>query len=85
MLESREAISEQFSQIGVILDDFSDSIYKSTPSTKEAENEIISGLRAKYIYVDNITIFEKYNRRKEVFIYAHTRGGHCATTKTLLK
>lgn len=81
LLESREAISEQFSQIAVILDDFSDSIYKSTPSTKEAENEIISGLRAKYIYVDNITIFEKYNRRKEVFIYAHTRGGHCATTK----
>ncbi|NLJ90568.1 MAG: SpoIIE family protein phosphatase [Clostridiales bacterium] len=81
LVESREAISEQFSQIGYILDDFSDTIYKSKPSTKEAQKDIISGLRAKYIYVDNITIFEKSNHRKEVFIYAHTRGGHCVTTR----
>ncbi len=81
LLESREAISEQFSQIGFIMDDFSDTIYKSTPSTKEAEKDIINGLRAKYIYVDNITIFEKCNHRKEVILYAHTRGGHCAITK----
>ena len=81
LLECREAIAEQFSQIGFILDDFSDSIYKSSPSNMELERRIVNGLRTNHIFVDNLAIFEKQNNRKEIFIYAYTRGGHCITSK----
>lgn len=81
LIESREAIAEQFSQIGFSLDDFSDSIYKSTSKTKELKDKIVTGLRNNHIIVDNIGIFEKSNQRQEIFVYGHTHGGHCLTTK----
>lgn len=81
LLESRQAIAEQFSQIAFILEDFSSSIYKSSPSTKEIEKKIVDGLRPNYIFVSNVAVFEKRNNRKEIFIYAHTLGEHCITTK----
>lgn len=79
--EGKDAIKEQFNQVGNILDDFANSIYKITPSTNDDENRIINGLRSRYIYVDDIAIFEKNNKRKKIFLYAHTKGNHCVTTK----
>lgn len=83
LLESKEAIAEQFSQIGFIIEDFSNGIYKSTPSTKESEDEIISALGTNYISVTNIAIFEKRNHKKEILIYANTQGDNCVTTKEI--
>ena len=81
LLEGREAISDQFSQIAHVLDDYANNIYKYSLSSKEAEKRTINSLRTHGIIVDNIAIFEKYNYRKEIFIYAHIIGGHCVTTK----
>lgn len=79
--EGKDVIKEQFYQVGNILDDFAGNIYKSTLSTNDDENRIVNGLRTKYIYVVDIAIFEKHNNRKKIFLYAHTKGGHCVTTK----
>lgn len=79
--EGKDAIKEQFNQVGNILEDFANNIYKTNPATKDDENRIINGLRSKYIYVDDIAIFEKHNKRKKIFLYAHTKGNHCVTTK----
>lgn len=79
--EGKDVIKEQFSQVGNILDDFAKNIYKSTSSTNDDESRIVNGLRTKYIQVNDIAVFEKHNKRKKIFLYAHTKGGHCVTTK----
>ncbi|MDF2608987.1 MAG: hypothetical protein K0R92_461 [Lachnospiraceae bacterium] len=81
MAESREAIAGQLSEVANIIDDFSHELYKTAETTEEMKQRLIYQLKANYIIVKRVAVFDKRNDKQELYMTARTEKGLCITTK----
>lgn len=81
LAESREVIAGQLKEISNVIHSLTADIYKAARVMKNEEGKIIRKLRAQHIDVQNITIFERADKRKEVLINAAVGRNRFITTK----
>ncbi len=81
MAESREAIAGQLSEVANIIDDFSLDLYKTVETSQAGKNKLIYHLKANHIVAKRIVVFEKRNKKQEIYMTARTERGRCITTK----
>ncbi len=79
--ESREVIAEQLKEVSSVIVDITGDIYGSVEVARSEEERVIKRLRAEHIQVRDITVFERENKRKEVYLTASCHGGRCITAK----
>ncbi len=79
--ESREVIAEQLKEVSNVIQDITGDIYGGVEVARSQEERVIKRLRNDYIHTKDITIFERGDKRKEVYLTALCRGGRCITAK----
>jgi len=79
--ESRELIAQQLKELSSVIGDMTGEIYDAVKSSYTEEELIRRRLKAEHILVKDITIFERYNKRKEIHLTAACKGGRCITAK----
>lgn len=83
LAESREAIAEQFRDVGQLLRDFQGDTAKEDIMSLEQKKEIIAVLKRNQILVKKIEKIKKNNGFREVHLVAKGKKGICVTTKEL--
>ena len=81
MAESRELIAEQLKEVSGVINDITGEIYETVQGSCSEEERVIRRLKSVHIQVKNITVFERGNKRKEIYIRAACRGNRCITAK----
>ncbi|SET41604.1 stage II sporulation protein E [[Clostridium] polysaccharolyticum] len=81
MAESRVAIAGQLNEVASIIDDFSRSLNETAEVRDEKEDLVKKLLRAYQLDVKRISVIEKRNNRKQLYVNMRTRKGRCVTTK----
>lgn len=81
MAESREAIALQLGEVANIINDFSMDLYQTVDVSETMEEYLIHRLRVNHIEVKQVTIFEKRNKKQEIYMVAKTEKGRCITTR----
>ncbi len=81
MSESREVIAEQLKDVSSVIQDISGEIYETAQSPHSEEDRLDRRLRAEHIHAKDITIFERGDKRKEVYLSASCNTGRCITAK----
>jgi len=81
MVESRMAIAGQLGEVAMIIDQFSDSLNQTREVSVEDEEIIRKCLIENQLDVKKITMLERENRRKQVYITLRTRKTRCITAK----
>jgi stage II sporulation protein E len=79
--ESREVIAEQLKEVSSVIQDITGDIYEAAEVARSEEEKVVRRLRSEHIMTKDITIFERGDKRKEVYISAACRGGRCITAK----
>jgi stage II sporulation protein E len=79
--ESREVIAEQLKEVSTVIQEITGDIYETSQGARSDEERVIRALRAEHIHVKEITIFERGDNRKEVYITAACQSGRCVTAK----
>jgi stage II sporulation protein E len=79
--ESREVIAEQLKEVSSVIQEITGDIYDAAETARSLEEKVIKRLRAEHIITKDITIFERGDKRKEVYLSAACRGGRCITAK----
>lgn len=79
--ESREVIAEQLKEVSTVIQEITGDIYEAAEASRMEEERVLRRLRAEHIYAKDITIFDRGDKRKEIYITAACRGGRCVTTK----
>lgn len=79
--ESREVIAEQLKEVSTVIQDITGDIYGSAEVSRLEEERVIRGLKSEHIYTKDITIFEREDKRKEIYLTAACRSGRCVTAK----
>ncbi len=79
--ESREVIADQLKEVSTVIQDITGDIYEAAEASRAEEEKVIRRLRAEHISVKDITILEREDKRKEVYLNACCRGGRCITAK----
>lgn len=79
--ESREVIAEQLKEVSTVIQDITGNIYETVQGFRVEEEKVVRAMRAEHIMVKDITIFERGDKRKEVFLTAACQGGRCITAK----
>ncbi len=79
--ESREVIVEQLKEVSSVIQDITGDIYETAPGLRSEEERVIRGLRSEHISARDITIFERGDKRKEIYLSAAAHGGRCITAK----
>jgi len=79
--ESREVIAEQLKEVSTVIQDITGDIYETTQGFRAEEEKVIRALRAEHITTKEITIFERGDKRKEVYLSMAAQGGRCITAK----
>ena len=83
LAESREAIAEQFRDVGQLLRDFQGDTTQEDIMSLEQKKEIIAVLKRNQIMVKKIEQIKKNNGFREVHLVAKGKKGVCVTTKEL--
>ncbi|BBF44780.1 stage II sporulation serine phosphatase for sigma-F activation [Lachnospiraceae bacterium KM106-2] len=81
MAESREAIAGQLGEVATIINDFSKNLYDEAGVPRELQEKIMSRFHAAHIEVANISLIERGDKKKDLYITARTRSGRCMTTR----
>ena len=81
MAESRVAIAGQLSEVASIIDDFSKSLNETVEVRDENEDIIKKILKAYQLDVKKVSVIEKRNNRKQLYLSMRTRKGRCVTTR----
>ncbi len=81
MAESRVAIAGQLSEVASIIDDFSRSLNETVEVRDENEILIKKFLKAYQLDVKKVSVIEKRNNRKQLYLSMRTRKGRCVTTR----
>lgn len=81
MAESREAIAGQLGEVASIIDDFAVDLYDAQQIETAVEEQLANRLKANHIEVRTVAVFEKKNKKKEIYMTARTEKGRCITTK----
>lgn len=79
--ESREVIAEQLKEVSAVIQGITGEIYESAEGSRAEEERVVRRLRGEHITVKDITILEREDKRKEIFLTASCRGGRCITAK----
>ena len=79
--ESREVIAEQLKGVSSVIKEITNDIYTSNEIPRGEEEKIIKSLRSKHIFVKEVTIYERGDRRKEVYLRAACKRGKIFTAK----
>jgi stage II sporulation protein E len=79
--ESREVIAEQLKEVSSVIQEITGDIYETAQSSRAEEERVIRRLRSEHIHVRDITIFERGDKRKEIYLNASCQGGRCITAK----
>lgn len=79
--ESREVIAEQLKEVSSVIQDITGDIYETASGLRSEEERVIRSLRAEHILAKDITIFERSDKRKEIYLSAACQGGRCITAK----
>lgn len=79
--ESREVIADQLKEVSTVIQDITGEIYEAAESSRAEEERVIRRLRSEHIMVKDITILNREDKRKEIFLTASCRGGRCITVK----
>ncbi|HWT26532.1 MAG TPA: stage II sporulation protein E [Mobilitalea sp.] len=79
--ESREVIAEQLKEVSSVIQDITGEIYSAAQASRADEERIARRLRAYHIHVKDITVFERSDHRKEIYLSAAARNGRCITAK----
>lgn len=79
--ESREVIAEQLKEVSSVIQDITGDIYGSEEVSRSEEERVIKALKSEHIYTKDITIFERGDKRKEIYLSAACRNGGCVTAK----
>ncbi len=79
--ESREVIADQLKQVSSVIWDITGDIYDAAEASRAEEEKVVRRLRSEHISVKDITILEREDKRKEVYLNACCRGGRCITAK----
>lgn len=81
MAESRVAIAGQLSEVASIIDDFSKSLNETVEVRDENEDVIKKILKAYQLDVKKVSVIEKRNNRKQLYLSMRTKKGRCITTR----
>jgi stage II sporulation protein E len=79
--ESREIIAEQLKEVSSVIQDITGEIYESAEASRSEEERVVRRLKAEHILTKDITIFERGDKRKEIYLSAACRSGRCITAK----
>lgn len=79
--ESREVIAEQLKEVSGVMRDITGDIYDTAQVSKLEEDKVAHHLRSKQIVVKDLTVFDRGDKRKEIFLSAICRNGRCMTAK----
>lgn len=79
--ESREVIAEQLKEVSSVIQDITGEIYETALVAKSEEDKLARRLKAEYIHAKDITIFERGDKRKEIYLSAACKNGRCVTTR----
>ncbi len=79
--ESREVIADQLKEVSTVIQDITGDIYGAMEVARSEEERVAKRLKSYHIVTKDITIFERGDKRKEVYLSAACRGGRCVTAK----
>ncbi len=79
--ESREVIAEQLKEVSTVIQEITGDIYETAQGARSDEERVVRALKAEHIHVKDITIFERGDNRKEIYLSAACQGGRCVTAK----
>lgn len=79
--ESREVIADQLKQVSSVIWDITGDIYDAAEASRAEEEKVARRLRSEHISVKDITILEREDKRKEVYLNACCKGRRCITAK----
>lgn len=79
--ESREVIAEQLKEVSSVIQDITGSIYETSQGFYSDEERVMRRLKAERIQAKDITIFERGDKRKEIYLSAACQNGRCVTAK----
>lgn len=85
LAESREAIAEQFQDIGFLLKDFSQDLFREQELELEKKKDLATVLKRNQILVRKIEKVENNKHCQEIHLLAKARGKGCITTRELAK
>ena len=75
--ESREVMAEQLKEVSSVIEDITGEIYEAAEVSRMLEERVIRALRQGHIAVKDITILEREDKRKEIYMNAACRRGRC--------
>lgn len=81
LVESREVIAQQLKEVSTVIQDITKDLYSVAQASKLEEERVLSSLRSERIHVKSITIIERADKKKEVYLEAACRNGRCLTAK----
>lgn len=81
MAESRIAIAGQLSEVASIMNEFSQSLSETVEVRDESEDLVKKFLKTYQLDVKKVSVIEKRNRRKQLYLSMRTRKGRCITTR----
>lgn len=79
--ESREVIAEQLKGVSSVIKEITDDIYTSNEIPRGEEEKIIKALKSNHIFAKDATIYERGDKRKEVYLRAACKRGKVFTAK----
>jgi len=79
--ESREVIAEQLKDVSSVIRDITGEIYESVEAPRSEEDRVARKLNSVHIYTSDITVVERSDKRRELYLSAACGGGRCVTAK----
>lgn len=81
MAESRVAIAGQLSEVASVIDEFSKNLNETMEVRDENEDLIRKFMKAYQLDVKKVSVIEKHNNRKQLYLSMRTKKGRCVTTR----
>lgn len=79
--ESREVIADQLKEVSAVIQEITGDIYEVAEAVRSEEEKVVRKLRSEHILAKDITILDREDKRKEIFLTAACMGGRCITAK----
>jgi stage II sporulation protein E len=79
--ESREVIASQLKEVSSVIQDITGDIYGAAFASRTEEERLVRSLKAEHIKAKDITLIERGDRRKEIYLSASCQQGRCITAK----
>jgi stage II sporulation protein E len=79
--ESREVIAEQLKEVSSVIQSVTGDIYEAAEASRSEEERVIRRLKAEHVMTKEVMIFDRGDKRKEIYLSAACTGGRCITAK----